>query len=206
MIGHLLGAAGIASALAGARRDPRRVIPPTINLRTPDPECDLDYVPLIARQAKVDTVAVNGFGFGGQNAVAIFRRRGLTSWRRRSAIGDAGFAVRTTVGRVRTRHRGSVCSPTGFALADGWAVTWRATSPPPSRRPARRGRSTSEALPTVRRWSPRSSAPTPRSEPRRSPGRPAWDRHDVHGPGRRRHGHRGARRRQPRLSVAWRPA
>ena len=50
------------------------VIPPTANLHTPDPECDLDYVPLVARQAKVDTVAINGFGFGGQNAVTIFRR------------------------------------------------------------------------------------------------------------------------------------
>ncbi len=74
MIGHLVGAAGIASALAalGGIRD--NVISPTANLHTPDPECDLDYVPLVARPAKVDTVAVNGFGFGGQNAVAIFRR------------------------------------------------------------------------------------------------------------------------------------
>ena len=73
MIGHLVGAAGIASALAaiGAIRD--QVIPPTANLHTPDPECDLDYVPLVARKAKVETVAVNGFGFGGQNAVTIFR-------------------------------------------------------------------------------------------------------------------------------------
>jgi 3-oxoacyl-[acyl-carrier-protein] synthase II len=74
MIGHLVGAAGIASALAaiGAIRD--QVIPPTANLRTPDPECDLDYVPLTARRTKVETVAIHGFGFGGQNAVAIFRR------------------------------------------------------------------------------------------------------------------------------------
>jgi len=73
MIGHLVGAAGIASALAaiGAIRD--QVIPPTANLHTPDPECDLDYVPLVARPAKVVTAAVNGFGFGGQNAVTIFR-------------------------------------------------------------------------------------------------------------------------------------
>ena len=76
MIGHLVGAAGIASALAalGAIRD--GVIPPTANLNTPDPECDLDYVPLTARVAKVETVAVNGFGFGGQNAVTIFRAIG----------------------------------------------------------------------------------------------------------------------------------
>jgi 3-oxoacyl-[acyl-carrier-protein] synthase II len=50
------------------------VIPPTANLENPDDECDLDYVPLVARPAKVDTVMVNGFGFGGQNAVAVFRR------------------------------------------------------------------------------------------------------------------------------------
>jgi len=76
MIGHLVGAAGIASALAGLGAIRDQVIPPTANLRTPDPECDLDYVPLTARKAKVETVAINGFGFGGQNAVAIFRRLG----------------------------------------------------------------------------------------------------------------------------------
>jgi 3-oxoacyl-[acyl-carrier-protein] synthase II len=74
MIGHLVGAAGIASALAalGAIRD--GVIPPTANLEHPDDECDLDYVPLVARRATVDTAMINGFGFGGQNAVAVFRR------------------------------------------------------------------------------------------------------------------------------------
>ena len=74
MIGHLVGAAGIASALAaiGGIRD--GVISPTANLHTPDPACDLDYTPLVARRTRVDTVAVNGFGFGGQNAVTIFRR------------------------------------------------------------------------------------------------------------------------------------
>ncbi len=74
MIGHLVGAAGVASALAavGAIRD--GIIPPTVNLHTPDPACDLDYVPLTARRKTVETVAVNGFGFGGQNAVTIFRR------------------------------------------------------------------------------------------------------------------------------------
>ncbi len=76
MIGHLVGAAGIASALAGLGAIRDQVIPPTANLRTPDPECDLDYVPLTARKAKIETVAINGFGFGGQNAVAIFRRLG----------------------------------------------------------------------------------------------------------------------------------
>lgn len=74
MVGHLLGAAGVASGLAaiGAIRD--GVIPPTANLENPDPECDLDYVPNVARVKKVDTAIINGFGFGGQNAVAVFRR------------------------------------------------------------------------------------------------------------------------------------
>ncbi|MFN8521369.1 MAG: beta-ketoacyl-ACP synthase II [Chloroflexota bacterium] len=75
MVGHLLGAAGVMSALAaiGAIRD--GMIPPTINLDNPDlPECDLDYVPNVARQRRVDTAIINGFGFGGQNAVAVFRR------------------------------------------------------------------------------------------------------------------------------------
>jgi 3-oxoacyl-[acyl-carrier-protein] synthase II len=74
MIGHLVGAAGVASALAaiGGIRD--GVISPTANLITPDPECDLDYVPRTARRANLRTVMVNGFGFGGQNAVVIFRR------------------------------------------------------------------------------------------------------------------------------------
>ena len=74
MIGHLVGAAGIASALAAVGGIWDNVVSPTANLHTPDPECDLDYVPLVAREKQVDTVAINGFGFGGQNAVTIFRR------------------------------------------------------------------------------------------------------------------------------------
>jgi len=74
MVGHLVGAAGIASALAGIGAIRDQVIPPTANLTEPDPECDLDYVPLTARPARVETVMINGFGFGGQNAVAVFRR------------------------------------------------------------------------------------------------------------------------------------
>lgn len=75
MIGHIVGAAGVASALAGLGAIRDQVISPTANLENPDlPDCDLDYVPLVARPARVDTVMVNGFGFGGQNAVAIFRR------------------------------------------------------------------------------------------------------------------------------------
>jgi 3-oxoacyl-[acyl-carrier-protein] synthase II len=76
MIGHLVGAAGIASVLAGVGAIRDQVIPPTANLHTADPECDLDYVPLTARKARVETVAVHGFGFGGQNAVTVLRAVG----------------------------------------------------------------------------------------------------------------------------------
>jgi len=74
MVGHMLGAAGAAAAIAavGSIRD--GIIPPTINYREPDPDCDLDYTPNVKRQKRVDTAMINGFGFGGQNAVAIFRR------------------------------------------------------------------------------------------------------------------------------------
>jgi len=75
MVGHLLGAAGVISALTALGAIREGVIAPTINLDNPDlPECDLDYVPNVAREARVDTAMINGFGFGGQNAVAIFRR------------------------------------------------------------------------------------------------------------------------------------
>lgn len=74
MVGHTIGAAGVINALAAIGAIREGIIPPTANLDEPDPECDLDYVPLKARTAKVDTAIINGFGFGGQNAVAVFRR------------------------------------------------------------------------------------------------------------------------------------
>ena len=75
MIGHILGAAGAASGLTAIGAIREGWIPPTANLENPDlPECNLDYVPLVKRKARVDTAMINGFGFGGQNAVAIFRR------------------------------------------------------------------------------------------------------------------------------------
>ncbi len=74
MVGHTLGAAGAISALAAVLAIRDGVIPPTINQERPDPACDLDVVPNAARRASVDVVAVNGFGFGGQNAVSIFGR------------------------------------------------------------------------------------------------------------------------------------
>jgi 3-oxoacyl-[acyl-carrier-protein] synthase II len=74
MVGHMLGAAGAAAAIAAIGAIQEGWVAPTINYREPDPECDLDYVPNVKRQVRVDTAMINGFGFGGQNAVAIFRR------------------------------------------------------------------------------------------------------------------------------------
>jgi len=74
MVGHLIGGAGAISALAAICSIRDGIIPPTINLETPDPNCDLDYTPRVARRAPVGAAMINGFGFGGQNAVAIFRR------------------------------------------------------------------------------------------------------------------------------------
>jgi len=74
MVGHTLGAAGALSAIAAVGTIRDGWIAPTINYHEADPECDLDYVPNVKRQSKVDTAMINGFGFGGQNAVAIFKR------------------------------------------------------------------------------------------------------------------------------------
>lgn len=74
MVGHTLGAAGAISGLAAVLAIRDGVIPPTINYETPDPACDLDYVPNQARHTPVEVAIANGFGFGGQNAVSVFRR------------------------------------------------------------------------------------------------------------------------------------
>ena len=74
MTGHLLGAAGGLEAVIAALVVKHQVIPPTINYETPDPECDLDYVPNVKRAAKVDYVLSNSFGFGGTNAALLFKR------------------------------------------------------------------------------------------------------------------------------------
>jgi 3-oxoacyl-[acyl-carrier-protein] synthase II len=74
MTGHLLGAAGGIEAIVSVLAIARGVIPPTINLEHPDPECDLDYVPNQARKAEVRTALTNAFGFGGVNACLIFKR------------------------------------------------------------------------------------------------------------------------------------
>ena len=70
--GHLLGAASAIEAVITLMAMSHNVLPPTINLTSPDPECDLDYVPLVARAAEIDTAMSNGFGFGGHNASIVF--------------------------------------------------------------------------------------------------------------------------------------
>ncbi len=74
MIGHLIGAAGAVEAVALALTLQRGVLPPTINLTQPDPDCDLDYVPKTAREYPVRTGLSTSFGFGGQNAALVMRR------------------------------------------------------------------------------------------------------------------------------------
>jgi 3-oxoacyl-[acyl-carrier-protein] synthase II len=74
MFGHLLGAAGAVEAIFTVLTIRDGIIPPTINYETPDPECDLDYVPNIARKAQVNIALSNSFGFGGVNATLVFRK------------------------------------------------------------------------------------------------------------------------------------
>ena len=74
MTGHLLGAAGGIEAIVTVLAIQHGILPPTINYETPDPECDLDYVPNVARKAEVEVALSNGFGFGGTNATLAFRR------------------------------------------------------------------------------------------------------------------------------------
>jgi 3-oxoacyl-[acyl-carrier-protein] synthase II len=76
MTGHLLGAAGAIEAMFCVQALRDGVVPPTINLENPDPECDLDYVPHERRRVRVEVAMSNSFGFGGHNATLVFRRPG----------------------------------------------------------------------------------------------------------------------------------
>jgi 3-oxoacyl-[acyl-carrier-protein] synthase II len=76
MIGHLLGAAGAVETVATVMTIKEGIVHPTINRDTPDPECDLDCVPNVAREVKVDIALKNSFGFGGQNACLVLARYG----------------------------------------------------------------------------------------------------------------------------------
>ncbi len=74
MTGHLLGAAGAVEAAASVLAIQNGIIPPTANYQNPDPDCDLDYVPNVARPASIEAVMTNSLGFGGHNASLVFRR------------------------------------------------------------------------------------------------------------------------------------
>ena len=74
MVGHMLGAAGGVEAIYTVLAIRDGVLPPTINYETPDPECDLDYVPNVAREKKLEVALSNSFGFGGTNGTLIFKR------------------------------------------------------------------------------------------------------------------------------------
>jgi 3-oxoacyl-[acyl-carrier-protein] synthase II len=74
MTGHLLGGAGGLEAVITVKALETGIVPPTINLEEPDPECDLDYVPNQARRANIKVAMSNAFGFGGTNACLVFRK------------------------------------------------------------------------------------------------------------------------------------
>ncbi|WP_422424604.1 beta-ketoacyl-ACP synthase II [Bacillus sp. PSXD-155] len=74
MLGHMLGAAGGVEAIALAMSLKEGIVPPTINLENPDPLCDLDYVPSVARQVKINIGLSNSFGFGGHNAAIVLKK------------------------------------------------------------------------------------------------------------------------------------
>lgn len=73
-LGHLLGASGGVELIASSLAIHKDELPPTINLETPDPECDLDYIPNVARKARINKVMSNSFGFGGHNASLLIAR------------------------------------------------------------------------------------------------------------------------------------
>jgi 3-oxoacyl-[acyl-carrier-protein] synthase II len=74
MTGHTLGAAGAVESIVCVQALHTGILPPTTNLETPDPECDLDYIPGEARALPVEIAMTNSFGFGGHNATLVWRR------------------------------------------------------------------------------------------------------------------------------------
>jgi 3-oxoacyl-(acyl-carrier-protein) synthase len=76
MTGHMMGATGALEAIFCVQAVREGILPPTIHYETPDPNCDLDYIPNIAREQKIDLAISNAFGFGGHNAVLVIRKYG----------------------------------------------------------------------------------------------------------------------------------
>jgi len=74
MTGHLLGASGAVEAIASVMAIKQQIAPPTINYQTPDPECDLDYIPNKAQSFEINSIMSNSFGFGGHNGVLVFKK------------------------------------------------------------------------------------------------------------------------------------
>ena len=98
VLGHLFGAAGAVEAMMCVRALHEGVLPPTINYRTPDPECDLDYVPNEARQAQVDVALSNAMGLGGHNACVLVGRVDQAASRRHHRSRQLGERVESTIG------------------------------------------------------------------------------------------------------------
>ena len=138
MTGHMLGAAGAVEGAVCALAIERGVVPPTIHYETPDPDCDLDYVPNEARELDVTLALSNSFGFGGQNACVAFRAspeprlaHGSNERYQRPPLTTVTAVIPRTSPSKRTR-RGSAGSPTANDPSSS------GTSSPPSSSSRRR--------------------------------------------------------------------
>ena len=138
MTGHLLGAAGGVEAIATVLAIHHGILPPTINYETPDPECDLDYVPNQARKQDVEVALSNAFGFGGTNATLAFRKYpgAVASSRTPGGAGGAGGLPGTRCVASLSGHSMGPRDRRRFGFEFAQKIRFRGDPPPPS--PARR--------------------------------------------------------------------